>query len=168
MHSTLGNVYRGIAVGVGATIVMDTIAEVLRRTRGVTSLDYALVGRWIGHIPSGVVRHESIMAAEPVPYERELGWGVHYAIGTGFAVALVVMDPDWLDQPRFVPAFGWGIGTIAAPWLLMQPCFGMGVAASQTPNPIQARLGSLRAHAAYGLGIWASGHFLRLIVPRRR
>ena len=155
------------AVGVGATLVMDGVAEVLRRTRGTTSLDYAMVGRWIGHMPEGVFHHDSITAAEPVPHEKEMGWAAHYAIGTGFAVALAVADPDWMTEPRVVPAVAWGLGTVAAPWLLMQPCFGMGVAASKTPNPTQARFGSLRAHAAYGVGIWLSGRLVHTVVGHR-
>jgi hypothetical protein len=50
-----------------------------------------------------------------------------------------------------------GLTTLAAPWLLMQPAFGMGLAASKTPNPHKARLGSLRAHATYGAGLWLGG-----------
>ncbi|WP_083522949.1 DUF2938 domain-containing protein [Pseudoclavibacter albus] len=166
MRVGVGEVVQAAVVGVGATVTMDGVAEVLRRTRGARSLDYAMVGRWIGHMREGVFKHESIMAAEPVPHEKELGWVAHYAIGTGFAVALAVVDPGWLERPRFVPAVAWGLGTVAAPWLLMQPCFGMGVAASKAPNPRQARLGSLRAHGSYGAGIWLSGRIVRAIVRR--
>ena len=150
MRLSASRVVQGVVVGVGATAVMDLTAEVLRRTRGTGSLDYALVGRWLGHMPAGRFRHESIMTAEPVPSERALGWGAHYTIGSGFAVALAFADSKWLDDPRFV----------------MQPAFGFGVAASKTPSPSQARLGSLRAHSAYGIGLWLSGVALKQIRQR--
>ena len=167
MRIGVGELVQAAAVGVGATIVMDGVAEMLRRTRGSKSLDYAMVGRWLGHMPAGVFRHDSIMAADPVPHEKELGWAAHYAIGTGFAVALAAADPGWLERPRFIPAVAWGLATLGAPWLLMQPCFGMGVAAAKTPNPKQARLGSLRAHTSYGVGIWLSGQLVYAVVHRR-
>ena len=166
MRLSASRVVQGVVVGVGATAVMDQTAEVLRRTRGTGSLDYALVGRWLGHMPAGRFRHESIMTAEPVPSERALGWGAHYTIGSGFAVALAFADSKWLDDPRFVPAVSMGLATVGAPWFVMQPAFGFGVAASKTPSPSQARLGSLRAHSAYGIGLWLSGVALKQIRQR--
>ncbi|MHA7166248.1 DUF2938 family protein, partial [Burkholderia pseudomallei] len=39
-----------LAIGVGATAVMDAWALVRMRCFGVPPLDYALVGRWLGHL----------------------------------------------------------------------------------------------------------------------
>jgi hypothetical protein len=39
-----------LIIGMGATAIMDLWLALLRRW-GVPSLDYALVGRWIGHFP---------------------------------------------------------------------------------------------------------------------
>jgi hypothetical protein len=36
----------------------------------------------------------------------------------------------------------------------MHPSFGLGIAASRTPNPTQARLRSLMAHTAFGVGLY--------------
>lgn len=166
MRPSVSRVVQGVVVGVGATAVMDVTAEALRRARGTRSLDYALVGRWVGHMPAGRFRHESILTAEPVPGERTLGWGAHYVIGSGFGVALAFADLEWLDDPRFVPAVSMGLATVVAPWFVMQPAFGFGVAASKTPAPLQARLGSLRAHSAYGIGLWLSGVVLKQIRQR--
>lgn len=166
MRCSASQIAQGVVVGVGATAVMDGAAEVLRRTRGTRSLDYALVGRWLGHMPSRQFRHESIMAAKSVPHERALGWAAHYTIGSGFAVALAFMDSEWLEDPRFLPAVSMGLATVAAPWFVMQPAFGFGMAASKTPSPTQARLGSLRAQSAYGLGLWLSGIALERVRQR--
>ena len=159
---------RGALVGLGATAVMDVSAEIIRRTRGVPPLDLGLVGRWIGHMRQGDVCHDSIMAVEPVEHERRIGLAAHYAIGAGFAVALVAVRPDWLDKPTLAPAMTTGLVTCAAPWLLMQPAWGMGVAASKLPHPATARMRTVRAHALYGLGIWLSGRALHLFVGQRR
>lgn len=49
-----------------------------------------------------------------------------------------------------------GLGTVAIPFLVMQPSFGLGIAASKTPNPTQSRLRSLMNHAVFGLGLYVS------------
>ncbi|MCD4556480.1 DUF2938 family protein, partial [Burkholderia pseudomallei] len=45
-----------LAIGVGATAVMDAWALVRKRCFGVPPLDYALVGRWLGHLARARVR----------------------------------------------------------------------------------------------------------------
>ncbi|STD05539.1 Protein of uncharacterised function (DUF2938) [Dermatophilus congolensis] len=37
-----------------------------------------------------------------------------------------------------------GLATCAAAWLLMQPAWGMGLAASKVPDPMTARLRTVR------------------------
>lgn len=161
-------VFQAAAIGVGATAVMDGAAAVLRRTVGWRSLDYALVGRWLGHLPAGRWCHRDIRAAEPVARERELGWAAHYAIGAGFAVAFAAARPSWLTRPSLGPAVAYGAATVAAPWLVMQPAFGIGVAAARTPQPTQARLHSLRVHATYGVGLWLAARAAAAWRARRR
>ena len=64
---------------------------------------------------------------------------------------------DWARQPTLGPALLVGIGTVAAPFLVMQPGMGAGVAASRTPRPAAARLQSLVTHTIFGLGLYAAG-----------
>ncbi len=73
-------ILRSVLIGVGATLVMDLWAALLRRL-GVPSLNFALLGRWLGHLPRGRLVHQSIARAEPVQGERWLGWAAHYGIG---------------------------------------------------------------------------------------
>jgi hypothetical protein len=40
-----------VTIGCGATLVMDVWALGQRLLLGIASLDYAMVGRWLGHIP---------------------------------------------------------------------------------------------------------------------
>lgn len=63
---------------------------------------------------------------------------------------------SWLARPTLVLALLFGIGTVVFPFLLMQPSFGFGVAASRTPNPTQTRLKSLVTHIVYGVGLYVS------------
>jgi len=148
---------RSVLVGVGATASMDLGGEIVRRTTGVPPLNYGLLGRWIGHMPSGRFAHESILTAPPVRRELELGTVAHYSIGISFAGLLLASRPGWADRPTLGPAMAVGVGSTIAPWLLMQPAFGMGIAGSKTPNPTVGRFRSLRAHAIYGLGLYLSG-----------
>ncbi|HKO91547.1 MAG TPA: DUF2938 family protein, partial [Polyangiaceae bacterium] len=80
---------RSTLIGAGATLVMDLWAALLRRF-GVPSLNFALLGRWIAHLPQGRWLHESIAKTAPVRGERWLGWCAHYGIGVSFAALLLV------------------------------------------------------------------------------
>jgi len=144
-----------VITGAGATLVTDAWGLARRPLLGVPSPDYGLVGRWFGHMRHGRFRHEAIARAEPVPGERLLGWAAHYLTGIAFAALLVLLaGPDWLRAPTPAPALLVGIGTVAAPFLLMQPGMGAGIAAARTPNPGKARLHSLITHAVFGLGLY--------------
>ena len=167
MPALLSTLARSAAIGIGATAIMDLGGEVVRRLTGVQPLDYRLLGRWIGHMPQGTVRHDNIRAAEPVPHERELGWAAHYTIGTAFAGLLVATRPSWSHRPTLLPALLTGITTTAAPWFIMQPAFGLGVAAAKTPQPTVARWRSLRTHAVYGLGLYLAGSAVAQVAPKR-
>lgn len=160
-------VSRSVLVGVGATATMDLGGEVIRRTVGTPPLDYALVGRWLGHMPEGTFTHDDIGAATRVPGEREIGMVAHYGIGVGFAGLLMMCHPEWADRPTLTPALALGLGSTLAPFALMQPAFGLGFAASKTPHPTLARLRSLRAHAIYGLGLYLSGRALARVRNHR-
>jgi hypothetical protein len=157
---------RSAVIGVGATALMDLAAEIVRRTTGTEPLDYRLLGRWIARLPTGRVRYDNIRAVEPVAHERELGLVAHYCIGMGFATALVVARPAWVRHPTLLPPMITGLATTAAPWFIMQPAFGMGIAASRTPDPAVARLRSLRTHAIYGFGLYVSGRAITRLAAK--
>lgn len=147
-----------VLLGLGAILVMDVWALLRKRLWGLPSLDYALVGRWLGHMPAGRFRHPAIGQARPVAGERALGWGFHYLTGLVFAALFVWLSgPQWLCQPRLLPALGFGAVTVSLPMLLMQPGFGMGIAASRTPDPWLARRRALLTHLVFGLGLYLAG-----------
>lgn len=152
-----------LAMGICATAVMDLWGVLLRRVFGMASLDYAMVGRWLGHMPAGRFAHAGIGRASPVKGEKPLGWFAHYAIGVGFAACLIVFaGTTWLHAPTLAPALAFGILTIIVPFCVMQPAFGAGFAASKTPKPMQARLRSLMTHSVFGIGLYAGGWLMSL------
>jgi Protein of unknown function (DUF2938) len=155
-----------IAVGFGATLVMDLWSIFLKRAFNIPSSNYCLVGRWLCYMPDGVFRHRSIAAAPKKPAECAVGWIAHYAIGALFAWALVLLaSPQWLRNPTILPAMIFGLATVAFPFFLMQPSFGLGIAGSKTPNPTQARVRSLMNHAVFGFGLYLSALLLSPVFP---
>lgn len=152
-------------IGIGATLLMDLWGVVRRPLFGLPPLDYALLGRWFGHMASGQFRHDVIATAAPVRGERGIGIAMHYLIGFAFAVLLLlVTGPEWLDRPTLAPALLVGIGTVVAPLLIMQPAMGAGIAASRTARPNTARLQSLISHAIYGVGLYLAGWLDHLVL----
>jgi hypothetical protein len=148
-----------LLIGAGATMVIDVWAIVRRRLFGIAAPDYGLVGRWFSHIVlSGRFRHDRIAAAPAVRGERWIGWIAHYLIGIAFAGLLPAFwGLAWIHEPTIGPALLVGVGTVAAPFLLMQPGMGAGLAARRTPRPAAARLQSLVTHAIFGFGLYAAG-----------
>lgn len=153
-----------VVIGAGATSLMDCWAIARRRLLGVPPPDYGLLGRWLAHMAlSGRFRHDRIAAATAVRGELALGWAAHYLIGVSFAALLVgIWGPAWLLQPAIGPALLVGLGTSAAPFLLMQPGMGGGIAASRTPRPGAARLQTLVTHTIFGLGLYTAGQAIRV------
>ncbi len=153
-------------VGLGATLFMDLWALFLHRAFGVAPSNYCLVGRWICHMPEGRFMHASISAAAHKSFECAAGWIAHYVIGAAYALGFVaIVSAQWLALPTLWPALLFGIATVLVPYLIMQPSFGFGIAASKTPNPALARLKSLMAHVAYGVGLCACAAGLSYLLP---
>jgi hypothetical protein len=144
-----------LAIGIGASAVMDLWNLLLKLAFGIPSLDYCLLGRWLRHMPGGTFRHASIAAAPQKSFECLVGWVAHYTIGVTFAFAFVALVPQgWLAQPVLLPALLFGIGTVVFPYFILQPSLGLGIAASKTANPGQARLKSLATHTVFGVGLY--------------
>lgn len=61
---------------------------------------------------------------------------------------------DWIARPTLPPVLLYGIGTVVFPFFILQPSFGLGIAASKTPRPAQARLKSLVTHTVFGVGLY--------------
>src|SRR5215831_16925741 len=154
-----------VFVGFGATLVMDLWTVFLNRAFAIPLPNYCFIGRWLRHMANGAFTHSSIAAAAQQRAECPIGWIAHYTIGVVFALALVALaTPQWLRSPTLMPALIFGIVTVAIPFFIMHPSFGLGVASSKAPNPTQARLRSLMSHAVFGVGLYVSALVMSSIV----
>lgn len=154
MALDIGDAMRVVLIGLGATAAMDAWLLLMKRLNRPTP-DFALVGRWVGHMARGRWAHDAIARAAPVRSERALGWAVHYATGVAFAGLLVALfGADWARSPSLPPALGVGLGTVALPLFVMQPAMGAGIAASRTPTPLANCLRSVTNHAVFGVGLY--------------
>jgi hypothetical protein len=93
MGTEASYVLGGVAIGVGATLVMDLWNLFLRRAFGIPSLDYCLLGRWLRHMPEGTFVHASITTATQKAFECAVGKLAHYSIGVVLAIVFVVLAP---------------------------------------------------------------------------
>lgn len=147
---------RVFLLGIGATVVMD-LWMFLLKVFGVPTLNFAFVGRWVGHVCQGKFAHASIGKATPVRGEVALGWIAHYGTGIAFAVLLACIEGvAWLQEPTVLPAIALGVATVAVPLFVIQPAMGAGFASSKTPTPAANCMRSLINHAVFGVGLYLS------------
>jgi len=115
----------------------------------------AEIARTLGHA------HRLALLEHNAQGERALGWTAHYVIGVVFAaVLLAVVGNGWVQAPTLRPALAFGVLSVAAPFFILQPGMGAGIAASKTPAPGKARLRSLVAHSVFGAGMYLSALLL--------
>src|SRR5690606_9848460 len=140
----------GVVMGIAGSALIGAWAFFLRRAFRVPTLDYALLGRWIGSFPRGRFAPERIAAAPPALGERPPGWAPHSALGTALAFMLLgVWGLEWTQSPTSLPPLLLGVSTVLAPWLVMQPAFGAGIAGSRTASPAAGRLRNLGTHLVF-------------------
>jgi len=165
MNSLALSLISAILIGLGATLTTDLWALFLNRAFKIPAPNYCLVGRWLRYMPEGIFRHSNIAFAPQKSAECTVGWIAHYMIGITFAIAFVVLaGNNWLQHPTLIPAIIFGVVTVLMPFFIMQPSFGLGLAASKTSNPAQARLRSLMNHIAFGVGLYLFGLLVNLLL----
>lgn len=154
-----------IFIGIGATLTFDLWGLFLKYAFQVTPSNLCLVGRWLLYMPDGIFRHSNISSAPQKSTECAVGWIAHYITGIVFAATfLVFTGMDWLQHPTLIPAVIFGALTVSAPFFIMQPAFGLGVATAKTPSPKQARLRSLMNHIVFGFGLYIFGSLAWLLL----
>jgi hypothetical protein len=165
MHDITEFILRTFFIGVGATLVMDLWAIILRWF-GIPSLNFAFLGRWLGHLPQGLWMHQNIARAKPIKGELVIGWCAHYSIGLTFAALLLsTVGLDWATSPSLLPALLIGIGTVTAPLLILQPAFGAGIASSKTSKPVFNSMKSVVTHTVYGFGLYLAAVVSASLIP---
>ncbi|WP_292450925.1 DUF2938 domain-containing protein [Methylibium sp.] len=163
MSPLLQDMLRVSLIGIGATAAMDLWLWCLKRV-GLPGLNFAFIGRWVGHVFRGTWSHDAMTKAAPIQRELALGWLTHYAVGVAFAGVLASLyGTAWLSSPSLVPALCVGLGSVVAPLVIMQPAMGAGVASSKTATPLKNCLKSVANHAVFGLGLYLSAVTLERI-----
>jgi hypothetical protein len=152
----LQDTYRIAFIGIGATAFMDLWLIFIQRM-GVPTLNFAFIGRWVGHLFRGRSAHAAISKADPIPGELAWGWITHYMVGMAFATLLVIVQgAAWAASPSPLPAIAVGMFTVLVPLFVMQPAMGAGFASSKTATPLKNCLRSLANHTVFGLGLYLS------------
>ena len=158
MSDSIFHFLNPILIGMGATLTFDLWGVLLKLAFRITSSNFCLVGRWVLHMPEGIFMHSNIGSVPQKSAECTVGWITHYMIGVTFAIAFVAFTgSDWLQHPTLFPALVFGAVTVLAPFFIMQPALGLGIAASKTSIPTQARVRSLMNHVVFGFGLYLSG-----------
>ena len=146
--------FQALCLGIGATIIMDIWLLILKRFN-IPTLNFTLLGRWVGWILRGKIQHQSIAQSPEIRHEYLLGWIAHYSVGVIFSFSFIlVVGQNWLAQPQFPSALSFGVITVLIPFLIMQPAMGLGIAASKTPQPFINRIKSLINHSIFGCGLF--------------
>lgn len=155
-----------LMLGVFATLAIDIWATFSNRVLNLPRTDWAIVGRWLGHIPKGVISHESIRSAVKVKHENIVGWLFHYVVGVIYAavyISLFVLF--WGNAPTLVSAWAFGLATIVSPWFIMQPSLGLGICAIKASRPNMVRLQNISIHSIFGVALyygWLSVNILHI------
>ena len=154
----------GIAIGIVGTIGMDTWALVVRHVFHLPVSDWAMIGRWVGYFPRGRFTHAPIAASAPLPHELATGWIVHYLTGVIYGLLYLGLVESLFDTaPGLASATGFGLCTLAAPWLLMQPGLGLGFFAAKTPRPWLTRTINVSMHLSFALAMYLGWVLLQML-----
>lgn len=152
--------FQAFYLGISATLIMDIGLFILKRFN-IPTLNFALLGRWVGWILQGKIIHTSIAHSPALKNEYRLGWIVHYSVGIVFAFSfIVIMGKSWLLQPTFYPALGFGVITVLIPFFIMQPAMGAGFVSAKTPRPVLNCIKSLFNHSIFGCGLYCAAQLL--------
>ena len=82
---------------------------------------------------------------------------MHYLIGIFFAILFILLvGTSWLQQPNLYRAMLFGVSTVLFPFLILQPCLGIGFFAAKTADPWQARFKRCIVHLLFGVGLFLS------------
>lgn len=160
----MDNIIFVILIGIGATAVMDLWSLLRKYLLNIPPTNWALVGCWIAYMGYGKFRHIAIAKSDPIRGEQFIGWAAHYLIGIAYAALLIIIcGQKWTLNPSIGPALAVGIATVVAPFFILQPGMGAGIAASRTPNPNSVRLQSIINHAVFGFGLFLSAVAVKFI-----
>lgn len=148
-------VIKTLILGVFATVAIDIWATFSNRIFSFPRTNWAMVGRWLGHFPSGKFVHNPVSSASAVQYENIPGWGFHYIIGIVYAFCYVAFVVWFMEgKPTLLSSWFFGLVTMLSPWLIMQPGLGLGLCANKAPQPNMVRLQNFAIHSIFGVALY--------------
>jgi len=157
-------VFASLPVGMIATATLDLWALLLNRVLGLPMTNWAIVGRWVASLVTASHWPGPVSAVPAVAGERLLGWLTHYAVGITYAAAYLAGLSALSELPRLYSAVLFGIATVLAPWLILQPGLGLGFFASRAPRPVLTRTLNLLAHIVFGVGLFIGWRAVTLVL----
>jgi hypothetical protein len=144
----------GAIAGMAGTLVMDALNALAARTRLISRIDVAMIGRMATGWARGRFCYANPNEMQPVHHEVFVGIIAHYSIGVALSVPFVL---GWSilseGSPHPVWALLYGIATTVASWFFVYPSMGFGVFGRLAPEGVKAALSSLANHCFYGLGL---------------
>lgn len=154
--------FQALYLGIGTTIIMDIWLFILKIFK-IPTLNFGLLGRWVGWIFQGKLIHQSIAQSPQIKGEYLLGWIAHYSVGIIFALSfLFIVGSDWLIHPQFYSALMFGVVTVLIPFFIMQPAMGSGFVSLKTPHPFLNCLKSLINHSVFGCGLYLTAKLFQI------
>lgn len=153
-------VIHALLMGVLATVILDAWAQLLKFSVNVQPTNWALVGRWFASLFTGHWRHAAISQVPAVNNERLLGWSFHYGVGIFYALIFLIGCNFSSVQISLPAAITFGIVTVLAPWLILQPGLGLGRFASNTAKPVTTRFLNIVSHSVFGAGLFVAWKLL--------
>ncbi|WZB60246.1 DUF2938 family protein [Achromobacter xylosoxidans] len=156
----------GVLIGLIATALSDLWAVFLEKAFKVPNYGFDVVGSWIGHMARGQFLHKPIFASPPIPGEKIIGWIAHYALGAAFGFLPILLGggAGWIANPTWLAAIGAGLLTLAVPFFIVVPAFGMGVLCARAPDPWAARRQGVIAHLYYGVALYIAAVLVAMLM----
>jgi len=161
MQLNMEVLFKILVIGIFATVIMDVWATFSNRVLKFPRTNWAMVGRWLGHIPKGKFVHNPVGDSSEIRYENVLGWSFHYFIGIVYATFYVAMVMWGFEgSASLTTAWFFGLVTIISPWFILQPALGLGVCAVKAPKPNIVRLQNFAIHSIFGIALYYSWQFI--------
>ena len=148
-------IIQALVAGIFATAIIDIWAAMSNRVFRLPVTNWAMVGRWLGHIPAGRFVHSPVSSSPPINNELLIGWIFHYFTGLVYAlVYLYLLQILLAVTPTLISGLLFGMVTIVSPWFIMQPALGIGICASKAPYPNVVRLQNFLVHSIFGASLY--------------
>jgi len=159
-------ILQSIFIDIVATLIIDLWSLILKNVLRLPTTNWAMVGRWFAHLPKAKFTHDKIADAKPYRFELSLGWIMHYVLGIvyAFLYLFILKILTTNSEPEFFSALLFGIVTVLAPWLILQPGLGLGICASRVAKPNLIRAINLSVHSIFGIALFYGWNLFQMII----